>query len=211
MTIIDLNIYSHFSLNSSLKPIDILKKANSLKLDFVCINDKNIYEENTEIEYLNTLNYKTKIIRGVELTTNKGSVIVFGLINNFWQKIKNNNSNILDFEKVKNEVDKINGVLIHTAPSLNINDLNKKQEDVVFILNSKNTKKEVKNHISENNFKKVAGSSASKLNEIGKYLTLFKNKIKTKEEFIKSLKEGTYIPISLEDYKTKNLKSFFTS
>jgi predicted metal-dependent phosphoesterase TrpH len=218
MTVVDLQVYSFFSLNSYLSPKDIIKKGSILNLDFICIADYNIYEENTEFEYLNTLSYKTKIIRGVELKTDIGNVLVFGLKNNFWNKIKDINTNILNINKLIAEVEKINGVLIYKNPfSKKVTNFHKIYESnkikIMQTLNGKNNIEEntkAQNYAKKNKLKEIGGSEANKLKEIGKYLTLFKNKIKTEEEFIENLKQEIYKPISLEDYKTRNLKSFFT-
>lgn len=205
MTVCDIHIHTNFSLDSSIDIEKLIKRSKKLKLDIICITDHNIYEENESIEYYNTKDGPL-IVRGVELNTKQGEVLIFGLENNFWKE------NYPDLREVLEKVKAFNGVAIWAHPFRNYDLLKTNFLDfdinIMETLNGANSSdlnQDADNFAKKYNFKSVGGSDAHSIKSVGRSLTLFKNKITCVDDFIKELKEKSYIPITLDDYKSKDL------
>lgn len=213
MTIADLHTHTTYSSDSVITPEELVQRAIRLEIDIVCITDHNIFEESIGIEMLNIKNKKPLIIRGVELATDNGELLIYGLKKNFWKEIIPDMRVLPSAEKVISAVKNFNGVCIWAHPFRKHNVLHynidyKRFKDVSIIesLNGHNNDAEnnmADDYAKENGFKTTGGSDAHSVSEIGKKLTLFKNNIQTEEEFLLALKDSEYTPITFEEFKRK--------
>jgi len=168
-----------------------------------------------ELETLKTLSKKPLIIRGVELATDNGEILIFGLKDDFWKKQMKGMEVLPSTTKVIEAIHNFGGVAIWAHPFREFNVIHYDTEYARFKgisilegLNGRNNEQEnleSTNYAKANNYKIVGGSDAHKVSDIGKCLTLFKEKIRTEEEFIHALKRSNYIPITLEDFLGKDL------
>jgi hypothetical protein len=160
------------------------------------------------------------VIRGVELATSNGELIIFGLKNNFWDELKNKMELLPPIKEVISAVNDFGGVAIWAHPfrQYNLNNYNTDYKSftgvkIMETLNGRNSKEENKlaaAYAKKHGFKMLGGSDAHSPSDVAKTLTLFKDDIKTEEEFIEALKNSEYIPISYEDFKGKDLKEFLS-
>lgn len=214
-TTVDLHVHSVFSPDSSITIKDIVNRATKNGIDIVCITDHSIFDDNIELEAISKTEKYPIIIRGVELATDNGELIIFGLKNDFWEDLKKNMELLPSAQKVIDAVNDFNGVTIWAHPfrdyisqNYNTDYSSFKGINILEGFNGRNTKKENSlaiNYAKANNFRITGGSDAHRSSNIGRCLTLFKNNIKTEVELINELKNGTYIPITLEDLKGKDL------
>jgi len=216
MTIADLHIHTYFSSDSIIYPDKLLKKALKEKLDIVCITDHNIFEESSSLDaYINRK--KPLIIKGVELTTSNGDILIFGLKNNFWLDFQDYIKP--DINKVLNEVHLFNGVAIwahpfrgYTEHLYNTNYKIFNDFKILEAINGRNLNLEndkAKNFALKNNYKTVGGSDSHSVAGIASAVTIFKDNINNELEFINALKHGIYKPLTYNEYISYDLENIF--
>lgn len=213
MTIADLHTHTTYSSDSVITPEELVQRARRLDIDIVCITDHNIFEESIGIEILNIKNKKPLIIRGVELATDNGELLIYGLKKNFWKEIISDMRVLPSAKEVISAVKGFNGVCIWAHPFRKHNVLHynvdyKRFKDVFIIESLNGHNNEAENNMAydyakENNFKVTGGSDAHSVSQIGRNLTLFKDAIQTEEEFLQALKSSEYKPITFEEFKRK--------
>ncbi len=216
MTVADLHTHTTYSPDSVLTPQALLKRAQKLGIDIVCITDHSIFEANMELEALRSMYKKPLIIRGVELATDNGEILIFGLKNDFWKKDMKGMEALPSTSKVIEAVRDFNGVAIWAHPFRKYNMIHYDTDysrlkgiTIMEGLNGRNSEQEnlsAINYSKQHNYKIVGGSDSHKVSDIGKCLTLFKDKIRSEEEFIHALKRSSYMPITLEDFLGKDLE-----
>jgi len=221
MTTADLHIHTTFSPDSVITPVSLLKRAQKLGIDIVCITDHSIFEDNIELETLKALCKKPLVIRGVELATDNGELLIFGLKNDFWRKILKGMQVLPSTVEVIEAVNKFNGVAIWAHPFRYYNVVHYNTDyssfkgiQILEAVNGRNNTTENNDAIDyakRNKYKMIGGSDAHKPSDIGRSLTLFKEDIKTEEEFIAALKNSSYMPITLEDFLGKDLNQVIKS
>ena len=215
MTIADLHIHTTYSPDSVIDPVKLYEKARRLGLDIICITDHSVFEESIGIESIQGLGQKPIVIKGVELATDAGEFLIFGLRNNFWKKTIKGFRVLPSAKMILEEVENFNGVAIWAHPFRSYclehygDDLKRfSQVKIIEALNGNNSEQENKmalNYAEQNTYQMVGGSDAHSLNGVGKCLTLFKDKITCESDFITALKTSKYTPISYADFKSKDL------
>ena len=215
MTIADLHIHTTYSPDSLIEPSKLYDRAKKLGLDVICITDHNIFEESIGIESIQNPGQKPVVIKGVELSTDAGEILVFGLKNNFWKKTIKGFDVLPSIKKVLSEVEDFNGVAIWAHPFRDYivrhygSDLKKfEQIQIIEALNGGNADDENESALAyakQNDYSVVGGSDAHSLKEVGRSLTLFKDDIECESDLISALKNSRYIPISFSDFRSKDL------
>ncbi|MFC1823457.1 PHP domain-containing protein [Thermodesulfobacteriota bacterium] len=215
-TIIDLHVHtSPASPCSSVSAGELIEEAKKIGLDGICLTDHNYMWDATEIEKLRE-KHDFLILRGNEITTDQGDVLVFG----FDKDVQG----IIELKELRKEVLKTGGFMILAHPfrgflTFGIGQLGLTVEkamkrplfeslDAVEVLNSKVTEKE--NRFAEEvakglNLHVTGGSDAHALSEVGIYATRFSERIDSETDLIKALKRGNCVPIAFrEEIKTRS-------
>lgn len=215
MTTADIHTHTTYSLDSIIRPQELVGSAERAGIDIVCITDHSIFDENVGLESFNRKNKKPLVIRGVELATSNGELIIFGLKKNFWDELKNDMEILPPINAVIAEVNSFNGVAIWAHPFREYNVINYNTDyksytgvNIMETLNGRNSKKEnstARDYAQKHGFKMLGGSDAHRPGDVAKTLTLFKDNIETEAEFIHALKTSDYIPISYQEFKGKDL------
>ena len=204
--IIDLHVHTSPASPCSSAPVDeLIEEAKRIGLDGICLTEHNYLWDPVEVEDLRQ-RHGFLVLRGNEITTDQGDMIVFGL----YRDIKG----IIKLEELREEVLKVDGFMIVAHPfrgflTFGVGQLGLTPEkameralfkwvDAVEAMNSKVTEK-------ENNFAtKVAaglglpstgGSDAHEIGEVGIYATRFSDVIRDEKGLIEALKNGNYSPI----------------
>ena len=216
MTIADLHIHTTYSHDSVIDPEQLYKVAKGLNLDLICITDHNIFEESVGIESIQNPGQKPLVIKGVELATDFGEMLVFGLKDNFWKRTIKGLDVLPSAKKILNEIENFGGVAIWAHPFRHYSathygtDLKKfEQIKIIEALNGNNNDSEnllAMNYAKQNKYQTVGGSDAHTLKDVGKCLTLFKENISCESDLISALKESKYMPISYSEFKSKELE-----
>jgi predicted metal-dependent phosphoesterase TrpH len=213
---IDLHVHTSDASPCSSAPVDaIIAEAKRIGLDGICLTDHNVVWDLGQVEELRQ-RHGFLVLRGNEITTDQGDVIVFGL----YRDIKG----IIALEELRAEVSKADGFMIAAHPfrgflTFGIGQLGLTPEkamkrpllesaDAIEVLNSKST-------AEENDFAaKVArrlrlpatgGSDAHEVSEVGIYATRFHRIIKDERGLIEALRTGDSSPIAFR--KEKKIRS----
>ena len=205
--VIDLHTHTYpASPCSSVEVDDLIKKAKQIGLGGLCLTDHNhVWDQKTVADLGQKHHFL--ILRGNEITTDQGDMIVFGLE----KEIKG----IIRLEELREAVLKAEGFIICAHPfrgflTFGVGKLGLTPEkamerpmfklvDAVEVLNGKVTEKE--NALAE----KVAaglglpitgGSDAHENSAVGTFATWFPEVIRDEKGLIEALRRGNYAPIA---------------
>jgi predicted metal-dependent phosphoesterase TrpH len=206
-TIIDLHVHTSTGSPCSSAPVeDLIEEAKRIGLNGICLTDHNYAWHPDQVEDLRK-KHAFLILRGNEITTDQGDILVFGLDKDI--------RGIITLEKLREEVLEVGGVMIVAHPFRGFLVFDAAQlgltpekamerrlfqyVDAVEVLNSKVTEQ-------ENDFAaKVAdglgmpgtgGSDAHDVKEVGLYATFFPGSIRDEKSLIEALKGRDYVPIA---------------
>ncbi len=203
---IDLHIHtSPRSACSYIDPHELIQEAQRLKLDGICLTEHQVLWDSDEVNEL-ARESGIKIFRGNEFTTNQGDMLVFGL----YKDIKD----LLMIQELSEEVKTAGGYMIAAHPfrgfkTFGIGQLQMTVEqacrrkalefvDAIEVGNGKLSPDE--NDMARKVAKKLglpgtAGSDAHRVDEVGRWLTVFKKEIHTELELVQELHAGRFTAI----------------
>ena len=207
--VIDLHVHTHPASPCSSVPIhEVIEEAKNIGLDGICLTDHNYVWDAGVVEGLQQ-RHGFLILKGNEITTDQGDMVVFGL--------ERDVQGIIKLEDLGREVQEAGGFIIAVHPfrgflTFGLGDLGLtpqkamerphfKYVDALEVLNGKVTER-------ENGFAgEVAaglglpvtgGSDAHEVSEVGVYATRFSMAIKDEKELIEALKSGDYTPVAFK-------------
>ena len=205
--VIDLHVHSAEASPCSSAPLeDLIAEAKRIGLDGICLTDHNHVWPRKAMDELQA-RHEFLILRGNEITTNQGDMLVFG----FEEDIQG----IVDLEELRKMVLKADGFIIAAHPfrgflTFGIGQLGLTAEkamvrplfqhvDGIEVMNSKVSEKE--NQFSSRVAAGLAlpgtgGSDAHEVEEVGVYATRFFDPITCEEDFLKALRRKNYEPIA---------------
>lgn len=203
---IDLHVHTSPASPCSSAPVgELIEEAKRIGLDAVCLTDHNYIWQQSEIEDLKQ-KHGFLVMRGNEITTDQGDMLVFGMYRDVKGIIKlaDLRQEIVEAEAFMIVAHPIRGFLVFGAGQVGLTPEKTMERelfqlvDAVEVLNGKVTKQ-------ENEFAlKVArglglpitgGSDAHEVEEIGKYATHFPGVIKNEQDLLAALKKGDYSPV----------------
>ena len=210
--IIDLHIHTSPASPCSSVPVDLLiGEAKRIGLDGICLTDHNfVWNDDTILDLRQKHDFP--ILRGNEITTEQGDMIVFGLERDI--------RGIIKLEELRKEVSDVDGFIIVAHPfrgflTFDVGQLGLTMEkamerplfkfvDAIEVMNGKVTEKE--NSFAASvatglGLPAVAGSDAHDIDEVGLYATHFSDFIRDEEDLIEALKNGEYSPIAFRREK----------
>lgn len=215
---IDLHIHSApASPCSSVAVNQIIDAAKNLGLDGICLTDHNYLWGSKEVEELRQ-KHGFLVLRGNEITTDQGDVLVFGLEKNI--------QGIVKLDALRREVSAVGGVIILAHPfrgflTFNVAELGLTPQkaaardlfqyvDAVEVLNAKVTEKE--NNLAAEvaqilGLPATGGSDAHEVEEVGLYATRFAASITNEEELINALQAGDYWPVAFKELRKEAEKN----
>ena len=205
--LIDLHVHtSPASPCGSAGVVELITEAKRIGLDGVCLTDHNYVWDPQEIANLNK-EHDFLLLRGNEITTDHGDMVVFGLD----KEIKG----IIKLEELREEVSKVGGFIIVAHPfrgflTFGVGKLGLTPEkamemalfkfvDAVEVLNSKVTEKEnqLAAQVAEGlKLSTTGGSDAHEVSAVGLFATQFPRPIENEKELIEALKSGDYSPVA---------------
>ena len=87
---IDTHCHTKFSYDNWLEPLDLIRRAQALGLDGVCITEHYSYEASAPVEALGR-EEGLLVLRGLEVSTDRGHLLVFGVEDDSWNTWGRNN------------------------------------------------------------------------------------------------------------------------
>lgn len=205
--IIDLHAHTSPASPCSSAPVDrLIEEAKGIGLDGICLTDHNYAWEFDLVEDLRQ-KHGFLVLRGNEITTDQGHMLVFGLDKPI--------NGIIRLEDLREDVLKEDGFIIVPHPfrgflTFGVGHLGLTWEkamerplfkwvDAVEVMNGKVTEKE--NRFASKvaaglGLRVTGGSDAHAIGEVGVYATRFSEVIKDDDGLIKALQNGSYAPIA---------------
>ena len=110
---IDLHCHSTFSQDNHLEPQDVIRRASQLGLDGVCFTEHHSFESSSLVERTD----RPKgflVLRGVEVSTDAGHLLVYGVKDDSWNRWGRNN--YLNLAKVVESVHALGGICVPAHP-----------------------------------------------------------------------------------------------
>jgi len=205
--IIDIHTHTKpYSDDSDLTPEDLIKKAKSSGLDGICFTEHDFFWKDEDILRLSQ-NHDFPIFPGVEINTEEGHLIVFGL--------KKYEFGMHRIKYVRKLVDEAGGAIILAHPYRGRVHQNPdpeqlleracknpvfEQVDAVEMLNGRS--KAIENRFVQElcrrlGLRTVAGSDAHSPSDIPTCATLFDNRVRNLQELIDELKKGRFRTVDL--------------
>jgi len=210
--IIDLHVHTNkYSKCSSLAPGQAISLAKERGLDGICLVEHNAIWRPEEIRQL-AEEYNYLVLRGMEVETGYGHILVFGL-DSYHREMG-------DIAKLRTMVEQEKGIMIAAHPfrtpvypqggygnwelTLPL-ELGLKRRlfslvDGIEVFNSRSKAKEslLSLKISKSlALKTAAGSDAHKLSEVGTSVTVFNSIIRNEEDFLLALSRDNYYGVNL--------------
>lgn len=198
--IIDLHTHTRFGSNCSyLDPVKLVQEAKRLGLDGVCITEHDLCWEKEDIRRLSQDN-GILVLGGVEVSTDLGEVLVFGVYQPLWR--------VGSAWELRELVDQVGGVMIASHPfrvDMTFNRAPTVEEfcnkevfrlvDAVEVFNGRALGRELDfgcEVLSKLGLKGVGGSDAHAQHAIGSCVTVFRNQISNEQDLVKELKAGRF-------------------
>lgn len=196
--IIDLHAHTVYSGDSLLAPEDLIERAIDLGLDAVCVMEHDSYRASeTAVEF--AIDTPIKIFRGVEVTTNLGHLLVYGIDEAQWQRYEERKN--MPVQEVIDYVRECGGVCIPAHPfRFKSPSLGEHLETLVgiFAIEGYNGKADISENkeaweVAERlNLKMIGGSDAHTEGQLGRCITEFDQKINSMAELVTALKNGHF-------------------
>ena len=203
---IDLHIHtSPRSACSYIEPLELIKEAQRLNLDGICLTEHQVLWDSGDVEKL-AREGGIKIFRGNEFTTNQGDILVFGL----YKDIKE----LLMIQELREKVKSAGGFMIAAHPfrgfkTFGIGQLQMTVEhackrkvlefvDAIEVGNGKLSPDEndMARKVSEKlDLPGTGGSDAHRVDEVGKWLTVFEKEIQNELELVQELHAGRFTAV----------------
>ena len=200
---IDLHIHTApRSACSYIDPLELIQEARRLKLDGICLTEHQVVWDIGEVEKL-AHQGGIKIFRGNEFTTNQGDILVFGL----YKDIKE----MMMIQELREEVSGAGGFMIAAHPfrgfkTFGIGQLQMTVErackrkvlefvDAIEVGNGKLSPEEndMARKVSEKlGLAGTGGSDAHRVDEVGKWLTVFEKEIQDENQLVEELHAGRF-------------------
>jgi predicted metal-dependent phosphoesterase TrpH len=203
---IDLHVHSFPASPCSSNPVErIIEEARAIGLDGICLTDHHHVWDSEAVEGLRQ-KHGFLILRGNEITTDQGDILVLGLDEDIRGVIK--------LEELRERVLRAGAFMIAAHPfrgflTFGIGYLGLTPEkarkrpvfrgvDAVEVLNSRVSEKENRfaAQVAEGlGLPLTGGSDAHKSGEVGRYATRFADPIRNEQDLVEALKKGRFSPV----------------
>lgn len=206
-TVLDLHVHSSpASPCSSISLPELIAEAQKSGLDGICLTDHNYLWARREVEELRQ-KHGFLILRGNEITTEQGDILVFGLEEDL--------RGIIILAELRKKVLAAGGFMIAAHPfrgflTFGVGYLGLSVEkamerpvfkwvDAIEVLNSKVSEQEnsFAAEVAQGlNLPVTGGSDAHGPGEVGLYATRFPGRIQNEEDLLKAFRKGGFTPVS---------------
>jgi len=201
--VIDLHVHTYPASPCSVARLEeVILEAKKIGLDGVCLTDHNYVWNKAMVDEVSQ-KHDFLVLRGNEITTDQGDVLVFGLETAVHGIIKLDelSNMVLETQGFIIAAHPFRGFLLFGSGQLGLTPEKAmerplfKQVDGIEVLNSKVTEKE--NRFASEVAKGIGlpgtgGSDAHQVSEVGVYATRFEAKIKDERDLVEALKSGKY-------------------
>jgi predicted metal-dependent phosphoesterase TrpH len=192
---IDLHCHSSYSYDNYLDPLQVITRARELNLDGVCFTEHLSYDLSRFVESLDPPD-GFLILRGVEISTDKGHVLVYGVRDDSWNTWHRDFH--LEILEVVRNVQSLGGICVPAHPFRGWNALG---EEIFQIegfealethngLSTDEQNQRALNAANRLRLPSIGGSDCHRIDVLGKTFTEFQARFQTMEEMIEEIKAG---------------------
>ena len=193
--IIDLHCHTKYSYDCYLEPLDLIKRAKEVNLDGICITEHYSFTLSRHIANIDQ-GGDFLILRGLEISTNMGHLLVYGVKDDSWNTWSRDN--YLDIVEVIRNVHSEGGICVPAHPfrgwdSLGDTIVTIDGLDALETHNSRTSLDENKKAIRAAYSLKlpsIGGSDCHRIEQVGSVVTEFLNPIKTMDDMIREIRKG---------------------
>jgi predicted metal-dependent phosphoesterase TrpH len=192
---IDLHCHSKYSQDNHLEPGELIEQAIKMNLEGVCFTEHHSIIPSWPLEKIRTPE-GFYVFRGVEVSTDRGHLLVYGLIDDSWNIWSSHN--FLNALRVIENVHHLGGICVPAHPfrgwdSFGEDVFRMDGFDAIETHNGHNLEDMNQKAIHaarQRNLSSVGGSDCHKQEEVGRAFTEFKNPVYTIGELIEEIKKG---------------------
>jgi predicted metal-dependent phosphoesterase TrpH len=193
--LIDLHCHSKYSDDNHLEPEELIHKAHELGLDGVCFTEHHSVESSWRIPRI-TPPEGFVVFRGVEVSTEAGHLLVYGVKDDSWNQWGRNN--FLKLAKVVESVHALGGICVPAHPfrgwdSIGDGVLSFAGFDAIETHNGSNGPDQNERAVEaalKLGLPSVGGSDCHYLERVGRAVTDFDNYFSTMSEMIREIRAG---------------------
>ncbi len=193
--LIDLHCHTKYSYDCYLEPLDLIKRAKEVNLDGICITEHYSFTLSRHIAKIDQ-GGDFLILRGLEISTNMGHLLVYGVKDDSWNTWSKDN--YLDIFGVIRNVHLKGGICVPAHPFREWNSLG----DAIFNINGFDA---FETHNGSNSLDanqkairaayslklpSIGGSDCHRIEQVGSVVTEFFNPITTMDDMIREIKKG---------------------
>jgi predicted metal-dependent phosphoesterase TrpH len=192
---IDLHCHTRYSNDNFLEPETVIHQAIDRGLEGVCFTEHHSYEASRTVEDLVAPDGFV-VLRGMEVTTNSGHLLVYGVRDDSWNVWSRNN--YLDLEEVIKRVHDLGGICVPAHPYRGWDSIGSLIYvvgglDAVETHNGINTP-EANSRAAEaalyHGLPSIGGSDCHKSEQVGRAYTVFDKPVWCMEELIREIRLG---------------------
>jgi predicted metal-dependent phosphoesterase TrpH len=110
---IDTHCHTKYSYDNWLEPVNLIRRAKFLGIDAVCITEHYSYEASEPVEQIGR-DEGFLVLRGVEISTNRGHLLAYGVEDDGWNTW--GRDNYLPLEDVIERVNFLGGICVPAHP-----------------------------------------------------------------------------------------------
>jgi len=110
---IDCHCHTKYSYDNWLEPVNLIRRAKALGLDAVCITEHYSYEASEPVEQVGR-DEGLLVLRGVEIATDRGHMLAFGVEDDGWNIWGRNN--YLPIADVIERISGLGGICVPAHP-----------------------------------------------------------------------------------------------
>ena len=197
---IDLHCHTKYSGDTRLEPAELIRSARQGGLDAICVTEHDSFCASEPVEKA-AREEGFLVFRGVEINTDKGHILAFGVKDDCWKEKRGYYSRI---EFVRPVVESCGGILVPAHPFRMVGGASAANSiyemdyiAAIEVLNGENNDPE--NDLAIKTWAQlgppgVGGSDCHFARDVGRCLTWFENSISSLGELIGEVKAGNVLP-----------------
>ena len=199
---IDMHCHSKYSHDNYLDPEVLIKQAIERDLDGVCFTEHYSLKASSPVEKIRVPN-GFQVFRGLEISTNHGHLLVYGLKDDSWNIWSRNN--YLDIFEVMNLVHDQGGICVAAHPFRSWDSIGEAilKIDGFDAIETRNARSpDIENQKADQiarlkNIPSIGGSDCHLKEQAGLGFTEFKNPVHGMDELIAEIKKGSCKGVTL--------------
>lgn len=110
---IDTHCHTKYSYDNWLEPVNLIRRAKFLGIDAVCITEHYSYEASEPVEQIGR-DEGLLVLRGVEISTDRGHLLAYGVEDDGWNSW--GRDNYLPMEDVIERINALGGICVPAHP-----------------------------------------------------------------------------------------------